>query len=167
MPDIMKMGSNPEYLGSWDLEEQPNKEITLTIDRIVDEKVVTNGQTEQCTVIYWTDKNVKKMIINITNKKTLAKLYKTKDTEKLKGKAVIIGIEKVKAFGDVHDALRIRKRIPQQTDTASFPKCEECGNDIKPSNNMTPEQLAAYTKSKYGKSLCVDCATAAAKAVHE
>ena len=161
MPDIMKMGSNPEYLGSWDLEEQPNREITLTIDRIVDEKVVTNGQSEQCTVIYWTDKNVKKMIINITNKKTLARLYKTTDTEKLKGKAVTIGIDKVKAFGDVHDALRIRKRIPHQTNTASFPKCENCGQDIGATSGMTPEQVSAYTKQKYGKCLCGQCATAA------
>lgn len=160
MADIMKMGSAPEYLGAWDVEEQPNREVTLTIDRIVDEKVVTNGQSELCTVIYWTEKDVKKMIINITNKKTLAKLYKTTDTEKLKGKAVTIGIDKVKAFGDVHDALRIRKKIPQQTDSASFPKCEECGKDIGAASGMTPEQVSAYTKQKYGKCLCGQCATA-------
>lgn len=161
MPDIMKMGSSPEYLGAWDLEEQPNKEVTLTIDKIVDEKVVTNGQSEVCTVIHWAEKNFKKMIINITNKKALCKLYKTTDTEKLKGKSVVIGIDKVKAFGDIHDALRIRKRIPQ-TSSATLPKCEECGNGITEANGMTPEQVAAYTKQKYGKSLCAKCATAEA-----
>lgn len=162
MPNIMKMGSNPEYLGSWDLEEQPNREITLTIDRIVDEKVVTNGQSEVCTVIYWTEKDVKKMIINITNKKTLARLYKTTDTEKLKGKAVTIGIDKVKAFGDVHDALRIRKKIPQAVNVA-LPKCEKCGQDIAPAYGMNPEQVASYTAEKYGKRLCSGCATAEAE----
>ena len=107
MADIMRMGKNPNYLGSWDLDEQPNRELTLTIEKIVDEKVVTAGQTEVCTVIYWTDKNFKPMIANVTNKKTLCKLYKTKDTEKLKGNSVIIGISQIKAFGDIHDALRI------------------------------------------------------------
>ena len=158
--DIMKMGKNPNYLGSWDLDDVPGHELTLTIEQIKDEEVVTNGKTENCTACHWTDKAYKPMILNVTNKKTLCKLYKTKDTEKLKGKAVVIGIEKVKAFGDIHDALRIRKRIPQTT-SAVLPKCEKCKKDITASNNMTPEQVAAYTKSKYGKCLCAECATAA------
>lgn len=164
MADIMKMGQNPDYLGSWDIEDHPGKEVTLTIEKIVDEEVVAAGQKEVCTVCHWTDKNFKKMILNITNKKTLCKLYKTKDTEQLKGKSVIIGIEKVKAFGDIHDALRIRKRIPAKAE-APAQKCEECGKDIAASNGMTSKQLADYTKKKYGKCLCAECATAAAKAV--
>lgn len=166
MANIMKMGQAPGFLGSWDIEGLPGKELTLTIEKIVDEKVAGNGQTEICTVIHWTDKNYSPMIANITNKKALCKLYKTTDTEKLKGKAVTIGVEKVKAFGDVHDALRIRKRIPQVVN-AVLPKCEQCGKDITAHGQMTPDQLAAYTKSKYGKALCSKCATEAAKAVAE
>lgn len=165
MSDIMKMGKNPNYLGSWDLEELPNREVILTIDHITDEKVVTAGQSEICTVCYWTDKAFKPMILNVTNKKTLAKLYKTKDTEKLKGKSVIIGIEKVKAFGDIHDALRIRSRIPAAQNQGSLPKCEKCGKDITAQGGMTPEQVAAYTKTKYKQQLCGACATAAAAAL--
>lgn len=166
MADIMKMGQNPDYLGSWDIEGLPGKEVTLTIEKIVDEEVVAAGQKEVCTVCHWTDKNFKKMILNVTNKKTLCKLYKTKDTEQMKGKAVVIGIDKVKAFGDIHDALRIRNRMPAKT-TAPAQKCDECGKDIAASNNMTSEQVAAYTKKKYGKCLCAVCATAASKAVQE
>lgn len=162
MSDIMRMGKNPNFLGSWDLDEMPNREITLTIERIVDEKVVTNGQTEMCTACHWTDKAYKPMILNVTNKKTLCKLYKTKDTEKLKGKSVIIGIERVKAFGDVYEALRIRPRIPQAVN-AALPKCEQCGKDITAAGRMNPEQVAAYTKTKYGKALCGECAKAAAE----
>lgn len=161
MADIMKMGKNPNYLGSWDVEDLPGRELTLTIEIIKDEEVVTNGKSENCTVAHWTDKAYKPMILNITNKKTLCKLYKTKDTEKLKGKSVIIGTDKVKAFGDVHDALRIRKRIPTPTSKAELPKCEGCGRDIVSAYNMTPEQLAAYTKAQYGKALCAECATKA------
>jgi len=160
MANIMRMGQAPGYLGSWDLEDQPNREITLTIDRIVDEEVVAAGQKEICTVAHWTDKAYKGMILNITNKKQLAKLYKTVDSEKLKGKSVIIGIEKVRAFGDVYDALRIRPRIPQVVKPTDAPKCENCKKAIAPSGSMTPEQVAAYTKKKYGKCLCADCATA-------
>lgn len=162
MADIMKMGKNPNYLGSWDLDELPNREITLTIEQIKDEEVVANQQKEVCTVCYWTDRTVKPMILNVTNKKTLCKLYKTKDTDKLKGKAVIIGVERVKAFGDIYDALRIRSRMPQ-VKAAAAPKCEECGKDIGASGNMSPDQVAAYTKKKYGKQLCGECATVLAQ----
>jgi hypothetical protein len=157
------MGKNPNYLGSWDLEELPNREATLTIETIKDEKVVGGeGREQMCTVCHWTDKGYKPMILNVTNKKALAKLYKTKDTEKLKGKSVIIGIEKVKAFGDIHDALRIRQRIPAAQQQGSLPKCEKCGKDINAAGKMTPEQTAAYTKQKYGQALCAECATARA-----
>lgn len=162
MADIMRMGKNPNYMGSWDLDDAPNREITLTIAKIIDEEVVTNGKTECCTACYWTDKAYKPMILNVTNKKTICKLYKTKDTEKLKGKSVIIGIERVKAFGDIYDALRIRLRMPQ-TNGGIVQKCEKCGKDIHSAGNMTAEQVAAYTKNKYGKSLCGECATEAAK----
>lgn len=164
MSDIMRMGKNPNYLGSWDLDELPNKEITLTIAKIVDEEVVVNGKGENCTVCHWTDKAFKPMILNVTNKKRLCKLYKTKDTEKLKGKSVVIGIERVKAFGDIYDALRIQTRIPQVTNAVK-PKCEKCGKDINGASNMTPEQVASYTKKKYGKAMCSECATETAKAV--
>lgn len=163
MADIMRMGKNPNFLGSWDLDELPNREITLTIDRIVDEEVVANGQKETCTVAYWTDKTSKPMILNVTNKKTICKLYKTKDTEKLKGKAVIIGIERVKAFGDTYEALRIRPRVPQ-VKTAAAPKCEQCGKDINAAGSMNPQEVAAYRKKRYGKALCDDCAKALAEA---
>lgn len=164
MPDIMRMGKNPNYLGSWDLEELPGRELTLTIAKIVDEKVVGgDGRESVCTVCYFTDAAYKPMILNVTNKKTIVKLHKTKDAEKLAGKSVIIGIERVKAFGDVHDALRIRPRIPQQIKTDGAPKCEECKKDIAPAYNMTPEQVAAYTKKNYGVCLCAECATAKGK----
>lgn len=155
MPDIMKMGKNPNYLGSWDLEELPNREVTLTIARIVDEDVVTNGSKERCTVCYWTDRNYKPMILNVTNKKTIAKLYRTKDTEQLAGKAVVIGIDEVKAFGGVHDALRIRKRIPK---VAEAVKCSACGKEVQGAMGKGADYIAAYTQKKFGVCLCFDCA---------
>lgn len=160
MADIMKMGKNPNYLGSWDLEGLPGKEVTLTIARIVDEEVVANAKTELCTVIHWQEPGWKPMIANVTNKKTLAKLYHTKETEQLAGKAVIIGIDKVKAFGDVHDALRIRKRLPKAAEPI---KCEDCGNIIQASGGMTVEAIVARTKQRYKACLCFSCATTRAE----
>jgi hypothetical protein len=163
MADIMKMGKNPNYLGAWDLDESPNKEIVLTIAKIVDEMVTgAEGRSENNTVCYWTDGAFKPMILNVTNKKTICKLYKTKDTEKFKGKAVLIGTEKVKAFGDVYEALRIRPRIPQ-IENKELPKCDKCGADIEPFGKMSADQVAAYRVKKYGAALCNECAKSAAE----
>lgn len=167
MADIMRMGKNPNYLGAWDLDEHPNRELVLTIAKIVDEIVTgAEGRKENNTVCYWTDSSYKPMILNVTNKKTLCKLHKTKDTERLKGKAVLIGIEKVSAFGDVYEALRIRSRIPE-TESKELAKCENCGADIAPFGKMSSAQVAAYRVKKYGKALCNDCAKAMAEEASE
>lgn len=160
----MRMGQMPGFLGAWDLVDLPNKEVVLTIDFIRDEEAVAAGQKETVTAIHWTDKAYKPMVANVTNKKMLCKLYKTTDTEKLKGKSVIIGIEKVRAFGDVYDALRIRPRIPKveahATENAQTIKCEECNKVIVATAQMSAEQVAAYNKQRFGKCLCVECAKA-------
>lgn len=154
MADIMKMGKNPNYLGSWDLEDLPGKEVTLTIARIVDEDVVADQRKECCTVCYWTNKDYKPMILNPTNKKTIVRLYHTKETTQLVGKTVVVGIEKVKAFGDVHDALRIKMRIP----STSSVKCADCGGDIQPAAGKGADYIVQGTQKTYGVALCWACA---------
>ena len=164
MPDIMLMGKNPNYLGSWDLYDVPSQEITVTIKNIVDEQVINNGQKEGCTVAYF-EENCKPMILNLTNKKTLAKLYKTKDSAKLVGKRITVGYEKVKAFGKISDALRIKNIVPSAPAVAA-PKCADCGCDIAAAFGMAPDVMAAYTTKNYGRQLCADCAKKA-KAAQE
>ena len=78
--------------------------------------------------------------------------------EEWNGKKIQIGVEKVKAFGDVVEALRVRKFLPKATEAKEI-ICEVCGKPIKPAYNMTAEQIAQSTKSKYGHQLCADCAT--------
>jgi hypothetical protein len=117
--------------------------------------------------MYFAEKDVRPMVVNLTNRKMLAKLYHTTDSNKLKGKLVKIGTERVRAFGAEHDALRIRPVVPtapkQSAPAQSAPKCADCGNPIQAANGMSAEQVAAYTAKKYGKALCAECATKAAK----
>ena len=160
--NIMKMGKNPNYLGSWDIEENDNRELVLTIKRIVDEDVVGNeGRKERNTVAYF-EEDRKPMVLNITNKKTLCKLYKTTDTEKLVGKRIKIGTETVKAFGGIYDALRIRAEIPEKGEEDYL--CSDCGGHIRSYGKMSAKQMAAYTAKNYGRPLCTDCAIRAKEA---
>ena len=105
------------------------------------------------------------MVCNLTNRKTLAKLFKTVNSEKLKGKRISIGTEQVRAFGKMHDALRIRPIVPPQNapTKAAEIKCEQCGQPITAAYNMQPDKLAQYTLQKFGKRICAACAEKAAK----
>lgn len=161
MPNIMKMGDEARYLGSWDVMDG---EITLTIADFKEETIEGDkGRREKKCILYFAESGIKPMVLNLTNRKTLAKLYHTVNSEKLKGKRVTIGTDKVKAFGDSHDALRIRPVIPAQAAKSAEIKCEECGQPIIAAYNMQPDKLAAYTKQKFGKAICAACAEKAAK----
>ena len=151
MANIMQMGDEPKYLGSWDLYELPNQKIQVTIKAIREEFVEdTKGQKKKKAVMYFVEA-VKPMILNIENKKRLSKLFFTRDSDAFIGKRIEIGYEKVKAFGDIHDALRVVPRL--------LPQSKTCGGEIQPRGNNSAEQIAAYTKKKYGQALCSTCAT--------
>lgn len=163
MPNIMQMGDEARFLGSWDVMDG---EITLTISDFKEEIIEGDkGRKEKKCILYFVESGYKPMVCNLTNRKTLAKLYHTVNSEKLKGKRITIGTDKVKAFGAIHDALRIRPILPPQTAPAKSAeiKCEQCGQTVTAAYNMTPDKLAAYTKQKYGKAICAACAEKAAK----
>lgn len=164
MPNIMQMGDEARFLGSWDVMDG---EITLTISDFKEEVVEGDkGRKEKKCVLVFAENNVKPMICNLTNRKMLAKLYHTVNSEKLKGKRITIGTDKVKAFGGIHDALRIRPVVPAQTapKQSDAIKCEGCGKAITAAHGMDADKLAQYTDAKYGKKLCANCAAEQAKA---
>ena len=56
--------------------------------------------------------------------------------------------------GETGDGIRIRAKIPEDIKIA----CEVCGQFVTPAFNMSVSQLVTYTKKKYGKILCAECA---------
>ena len=169
MPDIMKLGDPPQFLGSWDCAEG---ELILTIADFKEETIEGDkGRKERKCILYFAEQGIRPMVMNLTNRKTLARLYHTTDSATLKGKLVKIGTDQVKAFGGIHDALRIRNVVPtapkQSAPAKDAPKCAECGKPIAAAGGMNPEQVAQYTTKKYGKALCGECATKAASAAKD
>ena len=143
---------NPDYLGAYSLE--PGQDMILTI-KSVGKEVITGagGKKEECIVCHWQE-NQKPMILNVTNCKTISKMLKTPYVEKWAGHKVQIYADTTRFGGEMVECLRIRKDTPEAAEIA----CEECGQFIQPAFNMTASQLAAYTKKKYGKVLCAECA---------
>lgn len=148
-----KKNFNYDYLGSYSLNE--NQEVTLTILN-VNKQIVQggNGLKQECTVCYFKE-NVngekKPMILNKTNCKTIEKLYKTPYLEDWIGKKITIYTEKnIKAFGDLVDALRIKKSIPKSNKPILNPQSEKWEKAKK--STLTYEQMCKHysiTKENY------------------
>lgn len=156
-----KAMTNPNYLGVYSLPE--GRDVILTIKSVGQEMVMgADGSKEQCVVMHFQEP-VKPFICNKTNLKQITKLLKTPYVEQWTGHRIQIGSEKVKAFGDVVDALRVRSKLPQAQAEANA-NCEDCGKEILPEGSLSSAQVAAWRKKKYSKALCTACAEALVKA---
>lgn len=100
-----------DYLGSHNLEE--GEEMLLTIEQFVGEEKVKTAEGESMKQVLYFHEDVPKMILNITNGNTLSALYGSHPDQWI-GKQIQVYAAKVKAFGKVQDALRIRDFIPKR-----------------------------------------------------
>ena len=151
---------NPEYLGAYALN--PGEDLIVTIKDVANEVVTgTDGKKETCSVMHFTE-NVKPMVLNATNSKTITKLLKTPYIEQWKGRKIQLYVEQgIKAFGDIVDALRVRPFLPVEKEL----NCADCGKKIEAFGKMSAEVVAKHTLKTYGKMLCSECATKAAEAL--
>jgi len=102
---------------------------------------------------------VRPLVVNSTNRKTLRKLFKATSAEALVGKKIQLFLQpgvRDPSTGDKVDGIRIRDKVPTGGRYVA-PKCEGCGKAITGMANFTAEQIASASKQKYGKCLCVDC----------
>ncbi|MBQ1790980.1 MAG: hypothetical protein II008_12445 [Oscillospiraceae bacterium] len=156
-----KKMTNPNYLGSYSLED--GQDITLTIREVRQEQVIgSDGKKEECIVCYWVEPQ-KPMILNVTNCKTIQKVTGSPYIEKWSGHRIQIGTEKVSAFGAVVDALRVRPYAPREEKIL----CESCGKEISGAGGMTAARVAAYGEKRFGKKMCAACQKAAVSAKEE
>lgn len=147
---------NPDYLGAYALE--PGQDLIVTIKSVGEETVIgSDGKKEDCTVVHFAERDVKPMILNVTNAKVISKIYKTPYIEDWAGCKIQIFVAQVKAFGDVVDALRIRPYAPAVKDQGK-PVCADCNAEIQGYGEYSAEQIAERNQRKYGKPLCIPCA---------
>lgn len=100
--------TNPNYIGAHDF--QPNQELTVTIESILQEPVKNmDGKEEMCIVAKISGAK-KPLILNKTNCKIISKVANTPYIEKWTGVKIILYVAKVKAFGEVVDAIRVKNQ---------------------------------------------------------
>lgn len=118
--------SNPNYLGAYAIT--PDSDMVVTINRAVNEDVVgSSGKKDECLVIHFQEKDVKPMILNVTNAKTIERIHNTPYIEEWSGKKIQLYVAQVNAFGETVDALRIRPIAPKSKPemTPDHPKWNE------------------------------------------
>ena len=146
--------NNPDYLGAYALD--PGKDMVLTIKSVVNETITgADGKKEECMVMRFTE-NVKPLVLNSTNAKTIESLLKTPYIEKWTGSRIQLYVDRVRAFGEIVDAIRIRNYLPKvQTNKAQA--CQECGQVVTATEKMNAAQVAVFSQTRFGKILCPGC----------
>lgn len=140
-----KQLQNPLYIGAYSL--QPGEERIVEIGKVVKEQVKgSDGKAEDCTVAYL--KGEKPMILNATNCKILSKVYGSPYIQDWIGKSVTIYAEKIKAFGDTVEALRIRPTKPPLPElTPDHAKWNEAVKAVKADPKAIDKITARFTVS--------------------
>lgn len=147
-----KKWNNPAYLGAYAFE--PGQEMVVTIDNVRREIVTgPEGKKSEETVVHFSQ-DVKPMILNVTNAKTISAVLKTPYIEEWTGGNIVLVVRDVKAFGETVPAVRVKlERIGDI--------CEECGKPIEAAGGMDSKAVAAYTRQRFGRTLCAECAKGA------
>lgn len=140
------------YLGNWDIPE--GGDLVLTIDEVYVDEVKNQRGSEDKPIIRWMERDAKPMILNKTNRDTITKLYgRRTETNTWHGaKIALYAAEEPKSPDGL--ALRIRPRKPKG---AAF-LCADCGLEITGHGTRPAIEVAEGTRSKYGVTLCWDCA---------
>lgn len=153
-----------DYLGVIDFA--PNAEPVLTIGNLYNGEITLSQGKQKKKVITFVEESVpginevRPLVLNRTNWKTLKKLFGEMTAATLKGKKIQLYLQSgVRNPGtkEIGSGIRIRDKIPTAGAKYVAPKCEECGLDITGLESFTPEQIAATNKKRYGKCLCVEC----------
>jgi len=143
--------TNPNYLGSYAF--QPGEEKALTIKTVGQEDVTNqDGQQEKVIVAHFQQPE-KPLILNKTNCKAIEKLTGTPDIEQWPGAGILLCVQRVKAFGELVEAVRVRPVKPYT--------CSDCGGIISGYGGKSHAEVREYTRKTYKRQLCAACATKA------
>lgn len=144
--DYRKMYDDKEYLYAFDLEgcplgEDGRPERTLEIAGCsrVELTGENNKKSKKPGVLFRGEP--KKLALNKTNGKTIAKLY-GKDTEDWVGELITIYATTTEFGGETRDCIRVRPRRPERSDGQSQPRADR----------RAPERQGGSSKGRSGSS---------------
>ena len=163
-----RLGANreSEYLGAEDIE--PETEPTLTIAALYNGMITLARGKERHDVIAFKEETVpgsinqvRPLVLNATNRKTLRKIYKNVTAENLVGKRITLFLEhnvRDPSSGDKVDGIRIRPKVPSTQSKPAGPiLCADCGQTITAVGNYSAQDIAQINEKRFGRKLCAAC----------
>ena len=142
--------TNPDYLGAYAFDQGEEK--LVTIDHVAEEAVTgPEGRKDNCMVLHFRQKEVKPLILNHTNAKTIERLTESPYIEDWAGRSIILVVRTVSAFGSEVEAVRVKLEKVSGI-------CEVCGKRVIAAGGMSGSQVADYTMDRFGAVLCAECA---------
>lgn len=125
---------------------RPGEEKVLTIKEVKKEEVFNgNNKKELRPVVYFEEKEVLPMVLNVTNCKAIENLYATGNVNEWIGKKIQVFTTRTKVGKETVPCLRIRNFVPESNEPEY--KCSVCGVKI---NKETYDK----TLAKFGKAYC-------------
>ncbi len=109
---------NSQYIGGWSFQDG-DKVMTIKdvqVRQVRNEKN-QSGEDKMCILFEETDKP---MVLNSTNNDTITKVLGSSLFDDWIGKQILIGTEKVRAFGDVWDSVRVRDEVVRKASRAKI-----------------------------------------------
>lgn len=144
---------NKEYLGHWDLPE--DEDLIVTIKGVKMGTVRNQRGSENKPILHF-EEDVKPLILNVINQKSITKALGSPKREIWRGKKIAL-FEGREPKADDGFAVRIRDYPPKVTEAF----CDNCGQVIKPvmagDEKFSVNKIVELSRSKYGKQLCWDC----------
>lgn len=104
-----KKMTNTNYFGSWDLD---GKDMIVRIVEVKQE-MIQNAQGREEKPVAYLDGGLKPLILNTTNLKAIAKALGSPYIEDWAGRKIQLYTEKVAAFGEITEAVRVRDFDPE------------------------------------------------------
>ena len=99
-----------KYVAAADLE---GRDVTLTVKNVTLEEMLSHKDEKVKKPVVWFERATKGLVLNVTNAKVIAALHGDETTD-WTGKRITIYATKVRAFGTMQDAIRVREHIPAQ-----------------------------------------------------
>ena len=104
-----KKTTNPNYLGAYAFDD--GKDMIVTV-KDVKVETVQNAQGKEDKHVLYFENDVKPLILNSTNMKTIEKVVGTAYIDEWVGKKLQLYVAMVSAFGTTTDAVRVRDFAP-------------------------------------------------------
>lgn len=154
--------NNPDFLGAYALE--PGQDLIATVDYARQEQFTgTGGKKDEGLVIHFKERDIKPMICNATNAKTISKVVGSPYIEDWQGNKIQLYVAEVSAFGETVDALRVRPFAPRLEEYV----CSDCGVTITDRDGYKARSIAESSRKQFGRVLCMDCARKAKAAAED